>query len=296
MHDLPRFAGWWGHRKETRFLMGSQFDVMPGAEGWQVSNPPILPLAALRASMEIFDEARMDRLRAKSRMLSGYAEFLLGQLSGGRFRILTPRDPEERGAQLSIRFQTGGRQVLDALRESGVICDWREPDVIRIAPVPLYNSFLDVFVFARIIKEILTEVRSAEYGERSTENGPEDRIGRMTVVRFEDLDVWKESMGLAKNLFREMRHCRTFSLKDQVERSAISIPSNIAEGFDRKSNKEFIQHLYIAKGSCSELRTQLHLCKDLKMIQERKADDYIELTRKISSMLYRLIRTRISQF
>jgi kynureninase len=146
---LPRFAGWWGTNKQTRFLMGPHFDPIPGAEGWQVSNPPILSMAALRASMAIFDEVGMSRLRAKSLELTGYLEYLLDHAGSDSFAIITPRDPVRRGAQLSIRVPVRGRAVLEALVGQGIMCDWREPDVIRVAPVPLYNRFADVFRFAQ---------------------------------------------------------------------------------------------------------------------------------------------------
>lgn len=149
-HDskLSRFAGWWGHDKRTRFLMGPDFQAIPGAEGWQLSNPSILPAAALRASLELFDEAGMERLRTKSELLTGYLEFLLEQHRSGKFSIITPRDPAQRGAQLSLRIPQNGHSVCDKLAEQGVICDWREPDIMRVAPVPLYNSFSDVHTFA----------------------------------------------------------------------------------------------------------------------------------------------------
>jgi kynureninase len=143
--QIPRFAGWWGHEEESRFRMEPDFHPMPGAEGWQLSNPSILSLAAVRASLDLFEEARMDRLRAKSEALTGYLETLLH----GRVDIVTPRDPARRGAQLSIRMPAGGRSICDRLAEKGVICDWREPDILRVAPVPLYNSFRDVFQFAQ---------------------------------------------------------------------------------------------------------------------------------------------------
>ena len=145
--DLPRFAGWWGHEEKIRFQMGSEFHAMGGAEGWQVSNPPILALAPLRASMEIFSEAGMERLRAKSVSLTTYMEFLLRQNDSAKFSLITPCEPERRGAQLSIRLTGLGRGICDRLAAEGVIGDWREPDTFRVAAVPLYNSYADVFRF-----------------------------------------------------------------------------------------------------------------------------------------------------
>jgi kynureninase len=153
--DLPRFAGWWGHDKKTRFLMGPDFHPIPGAEGWQLSNPPILPLAALRAAMDIFDEVGMEKLRAKSVLLTGYLEFLLDQYPDKKFSIITPRDINQRGAQLSIRVKENGRALLEKLIAEDIICDWREPDIIRVAPVPLYNTFLDVYRFVEKFVELL---------------------------------------------------------------------------------------------------------------------------------------------
>ena len=146
--DVPRFAGWWGHDEKSRFQMGPEFRPMPGAEGWQLSNPPILALAPLRASMEIFAEAGMERLRAKSISLTSYMEFLLLQHDSQNFSIITPRDSEDRGAQLSIRLPRYRRDLCDRLAAQGVIGDWREPDTFRVAAVPLYNSYLDVYEFA----------------------------------------------------------------------------------------------------------------------------------------------------
>jgi kynureninase len=147
--ELPRFAGWWGHDDNIRFQMGPDFQPMPGAEGWQLSNPPILELAALRASMDIFSEAGMERLRAKSELLTGYLEFLLDRHPSPRVSVITPREPHRRGAQLSLRIPNNGRLLCDALGGAGIIGDWREPDTFRIAPVPLYNSFQDVYQFVR---------------------------------------------------------------------------------------------------------------------------------------------------
>jgi kynureninase len=153
--DLPRFAGWWGHDKETRFLMGSEFIPIKGAEGWQLSNPPIFQLAALRASLDIFDEAGMKNLVEKSRRLTGYLEFLLNEIRDERISVITPANAAERGCQLSIRVKDADKNLFKAISAKGVIADWREPDVIRVAPVPLYNSFSDVFRFAEILKDCL---------------------------------------------------------------------------------------------------------------------------------------------
>ena len=155
--DLPRFAGWWGNDKDARFRMEPQFQPIAGAEGWQLSNPSILSMAALRASMDIFDEVGMERLRAKSERLTTYLEFLLEQKPQEGFSIITPRDPAQRGAQLSLRVTKNGRAVCESLAQRGIICDWREPDIMRVAPVPLYNSFLDVHTFA---DKFLTEIRA----------------------------------------------------------------------------------------------------------------------------------------
>jgi kynureninase len=145
--QLPRFAGWWGHDEGSRFRMGPDFHPMTGAEGWQLSNPSILALAPLRASMEIFAEAGIEPLRAKSVLLTAYMEFLLKQMLPDD-SILTPTEPNRRGAQLSIRVP-GGRALCDRLTAEGVIGDWREPDTFRVAAVPLYNSHRDVYRFAQ---------------------------------------------------------------------------------------------------------------------------------------------------
>jgi kynureninase len=153
--DLPRFAGWWGHDKETRFLMNSDFQPMRGAEGWQLSNPPIFQLAALKASLDIFEEAGMNRLSEKSKKLTGYLEFLLGEIRDERISVITPSNPAERGCQLSIPVKDADKNLFKQITTRGVIADWREPDVIRVAPVPLYNTFGDVFHFAEILKNCL---------------------------------------------------------------------------------------------------------------------------------------------
>jgi kynureninase len=153
--DVQRFAGWWGHDESTRFRMGPDFHPMPGADGWQVSNPSILSMAPLRASMDIFDEVGIELLRGKSKSLTNYAEALLDELRSDAFAIITPRDPEQRGAQLSLRILRGGREMCDKLTESSVLCDWREPDILRIAPVPLYNSYRDVHTFVQRFSGLL---------------------------------------------------------------------------------------------------------------------------------------------
>lgn len=152
---VPRFAGWWGHDKETRFRMGPDFVPIPGAEGWQLSNPPIFSLAPVRASLEVFREAGfMKPLRQKSEALTGYLEGRLLSRLGEVVEILTPRDPRARGCQLSLRIP-GGKAVFQRLTDAGVACDWREPDVIRVAPTPLYNSFMDVARFVDILAQSL---------------------------------------------------------------------------------------------------------------------------------------------
>jgi kynureninase len=153
--DLCRLAGWWGHDKETRFRMGPAFKPIPGAEGWQISNPPILQMAALRASLEIFDEAGMNTLREKSVKLTGYLEYLIGQIGDERISVITPHDPAQRGCQLSIRVKGEDKSICERLVARGVSADWREPGVIRVAPTPLYNTFSEVFRFGEILRECL---------------------------------------------------------------------------------------------------------------------------------------------
>ena len=152
---LRRFVGWWGHNKENRFNMRHDFDALPGAEGWQLSNPPILSMAAIRASLDVFAEAGFENLRKKSVQLTGYLEFLIDELNDERINIITPRNPQERGCQLSIQLKSADKTVHTRLTEADVISDWREPDVIRIAPTPLYNSFEDVFEFVQRLKKVL---------------------------------------------------------------------------------------------------------------------------------------------
>jgi kynureninase len=152
---LPRFAGWWGHNKDTRFNMRHDFDPLSGAEGWQLSNPPILSMAAIRSSLDVFEAAGFENLRAKSEKLTGFLEFLLDDLNDDQINIITPRNKKERGCQLSIQVKNADKGLHTALTKAGVISDWREPDVIRVAPAPLYNSFEDVFEFVKRLKSVL---------------------------------------------------------------------------------------------------------------------------------------------
>lgn len=148
---LPKFLGWWGHDKKTRFLMDHKYIAIPTVESWQVSNPPIFQLAALNASLDIFEEAGIENLRMKSEKLTAYLEFLLNENKSSGIKIITPSETNERGCQLSLRIKTDGKNLYNRLINAGVICDWREPDVIRVAPVPLYNTFEDVRKFSGFI-------------------------------------------------------------------------------------------------------------------------------------------------
>lgn len=159
--SLPRFAGWWGYDKETRFEMKPGFVPMRGAEGWQLSNAPVLGMAAHLASLDIFEEVGMDKLREKSTKLTAYLEEVIQTISERyedtcQFEIITPKDQTQRGAQLSILAHGQGKAMFDALSKQGVIADWREPNVIRIAPVPLYNSFTDIFRFGQYLEKAIT--------------------------------------------------------------------------------------------------------------------------------------------
>ncbi|NND77567.1 MAG: kynureninase [Flavobacteriales bacterium] len=153
--DLPRFAGWWGYNKETRFKMEPGFDPILGAEGWQLSNAPVFSMAIHKASLDIFDDAGISNLIEKSKKLTAFLEFIIEDISSKKenvsFEIITPKDPYQRGCQLSILCHGQGRSLFDHLTENGVFADWREPNVIRIAPVPLYNSFEDVYRFGEIL-------------------------------------------------------------------------------------------------------------------------------------------------
>ncbi len=152
--DLPRFAGWWGHDEKSRFQMPKEFVPMQGAAGWQLSNAFVLSFAAHRASLDLFVEATMPALRAKSEKLTAYLEFLLQTFhqKGLFLKIITPKNPAARGCQLSILTNKNGRQIFDYLAENGIICDWREPNVIRLAPTPMYNRFEDVWQVSELLR------------------------------------------------------------------------------------------------------------------------------------------------
>jgi kynureninase len=157
--ELPRFAGWWGHTKETRFKMEKGFEPIPTAEGWQISNAPVLSMAAHKASLDIFEEAGMERLHAKRKQLAGFLHFILNDINAQqkekRIEVITPAGEDERGCQVSMLMLEKGKEIFNALMKEGVMADWREPNVIRVAAVPLYNSFEDVWRFGNIIKTIL---------------------------------------------------------------------------------------------------------------------------------------------
>jgi len=152
--DTFRLAGWWGNDESTRFKMKKGFVPAKGAASWQMSNAPVFNMVAHKASLDIFDKTTVKTLRSKSLKLTAYLEFLLEQLDHLEFEIITPKEPHRRGAQLSLLFSKDGRKVFDALTHEGVIADWREPNVIRVAPVPMYNSFEDVFRFYEILKNL----------------------------------------------------------------------------------------------------------------------------------------------
>jgi kynureninase len=156
---LPRLAGWWGHNKENRFKMEQQFQPIPTAEGWQLSNAPVLSMAAHKASLDIFAEAGMHNLVKKGKALSAYLLFILNGINQSFnnpiMEILTPTDEDERGCQVSILMLKDGKRIFDELIKSGIIADWREPNVIRVAPVPLYNSFEDIFNFGKVLQHNL---------------------------------------------------------------------------------------------------------------------------------------------
>lgn len=159
--ELPRFAGWWGHNKERRFKMEPKFDPVRGAEGWQISNLPILSLAPYLASVEMFAEVGMTKLITKRNLITSYLEFILheiaNEIEGANFEIITPSNQEERGCQLSVYLHGQGRELFERLMKNGVITDWREPNVIRLAPAPFYCSFEDMYAFGQLLKKLILE-------------------------------------------------------------------------------------------------------------------------------------------
>jgi kynureninase len=152
---LKKFSGWWSHNKETRFNMRQDLDITPGAEGYQLSNPPILSMAAIKASLDMFNEVGMEALREKSEKLTGYFEFLINKINSDSIRIISPTNPKERGCQLSVQVKNADKALHKKLTDNHIITDWREPDVIRCAPVPMYNSFEDVYRMVEKLKELV---------------------------------------------------------------------------------------------------------------------------------------------
>ncbi|MBK7433625.1 MAG: kynureninase [Chitinophagaceae bacterium] len=154
--SIPRLAGWWGHDKNTRFQMEKGFKPIPSAEGWQLSNAPVLSMAAHKAALDIFEEAGMEKLVQKGRLLSDFLLYILDEINASHpermIEIITPRKAIEKGCQVSMLMQNKGKAVFEALKQNGVIADWREPNVIRVAPVPLYNSFEDVYRFGEVLQ------------------------------------------------------------------------------------------------------------------------------------------------
>jgi kynureninase len=155
---MPRLAGWWGHNPEPRFQMPPEFDPQTSVLGWQLSNAPVLSMAAHKASLDIFTEAGMQRIREKSLLLTGYLRYLIDQIMAKHTmnaRIITPPDEASYGAQVSLDAGSEGKQLYKVLTEKNVVADWREPSVIRMAPAPLYNSFEDVYRFGTVLDEVL---------------------------------------------------------------------------------------------------------------------------------------------
>ena len=153
--SLKRLTGWWGQNKSKRFKMREELDISSGAEGWQLSNPAILSMAAIKASLELFRKVGMNKLRMKSINLTGYLEYLILQMNNKNIDIITPKDPNQRGCQLSIKLNNSNKSLHENLRLNNVITDWRDPNVIRCAPVPFYNSYQDVYNFVKILRKLL---------------------------------------------------------------------------------------------------------------------------------------------
>ncbi len=161
--NIPRFAGWWAQKKERRFLMEQSFDPIVGADGWQISNLPILSLAPYLASVELFAEVGMEKLIRKRNSITAYLEFVLHQIDaeieGAKFEIITPNNQEERACQLSVYLHGQGKSLFDFLMKNGVIVDWREPNVIRLAPTPFYCSYTDIYEFGQLLKEGILKLK-----------------------------------------------------------------------------------------------------------------------------------------
>jgi kynureninase len=161
--SIPRFAGWWGNDPKTRFTMSKEFVPVKTADAWQLSNAPVFSMAALKSSLDVFSEAGMEKLVQKSKELTGYLEFIINEINskvtgnGLQLKIITPMGQNERGCQLSLIVKEKGKKIFDYLVKKGVIADWREPDVIRVAPVPLYNSFEDVFLLGEMMEKAIKE-------------------------------------------------------------------------------------------------------------------------------------------
>lgn len=160
--DIPRFEGWWGHSKEDRFLMGSNFIPEPNANAWQVSNAPIFSLAPYLSSLQIFDEIGMPKIIEKRNLIVKYLEFILNNVAANtqsNFEIITPLKSKERGTQLSVFLHGYGRKIFDYLMSNGVFVDWREPNVIRLAPVPLYVSYVDIYNFGKVLQSGINSLK-----------------------------------------------------------------------------------------------------------------------------------------
>lgn len=166
--SLPRFAGWWGYDKNTRFNMEKGFVPMPTAEGWQLSNAPVLSMAPHKAALDIFEEAGMDAVIKKSKALTGYLIFVLEEINknipGNSIKLITPANEAERGCQVSMIIKEKGREVFDYLMQNGVSAGWREPEVLRVAPVPLYNTFKEVWQFGEMLESVLKKSGSVVAG------------------------------------------------------------------------------------------------------------------------------------
>ena len=156
---IPRLAGWWGYTKETRFNMEKGFEAIPTAEGWQLSNAPILAMAAHKAALDVFEDAGMDNLHAKRKLMTAYLQYIIDSINKDQkekiIEVITPTNENERGCQISLLMLKRGREVFNELAKSGVVADWREPDVIRIAPVPLYNTYEDLWKFGNIVNKLI---------------------------------------------------------------------------------------------------------------------------------------------